>query len=75
MKNIKCSDCAEYKNEWCEKIVDSPDPHMPRDCQYWHERVLPMYNLIDVYLEGYKKGMMDTEKLLKPFVKEGVLND
>ncbi len=38
MKNIKCSDCAEYRNEWCEKIVDSPHPDMLRDCQYWHER-------------------------------------
>lgn len=38
MKNVKCSDCAEYKNEWCEKIIDSPHPDMLRDCQYWHER-------------------------------------
>lgn len=38
MRNIKCSDCAEYRNEWCEKIVDSPYPDMLRDCQYWHER-------------------------------------
>ena len=38
MRNIKCSDCEEYRNEWCEKIVDSPHPDMLRDCQYWHER-------------------------------------
>lgn len=38
MRNIKCSDCAEYHNEWCEKIIDSPYPDMLRDCQYWHER-------------------------------------
>lgn len=38
MRNIKCSDCAEYRNEWCEKIVDSPYPDMLRDCQYWHKR-------------------------------------
>ena len=38
MRNIKCSDCAEYHNEWCEKIIDSPHPDMFRDCQYWHER-------------------------------------
>lgn len=38
MRNIKCTDCAEYQNEWCEKIVDSPYPDMLRDCQYWHER-------------------------------------
>lgn len=38
MTNIKCEDCAEYRNEWCEKIIDSPVPDMLRDCQYWHER-------------------------------------
>lgn len=38
MRNIKCSDCEEYRNEWCEKIIDSPYPDMLRDCQYWHER-------------------------------------
>ena len=38
MRNVKCSDCEEYKNEWCEKIIDSPHPNLLRDCQYWHER-------------------------------------
>lgn len=38
MRNIKCADCAEYRNEWCEKVIDSPHPDMIRDCQYWHER-------------------------------------
>lgn len=38
MRNIKCADCAEYRNEWCEKIIDSPYPDIIRDCQYWHER-------------------------------------
>lgn len=38
MRNVKCSDCDEYRNEWCEKVIDSPHPDMIRDCQYWHER-------------------------------------
>ena len=38
MRGIKCADCAEYKNEWCEKIIDSPHPDLTRDCQYWHEK-------------------------------------
>jgi hypothetical protein len=38
MRNIKCSDCAEYQNEWCEKIIDSPHPDIFRDCQYWQKR-------------------------------------
>ena len=38
MRNIKCADCDEYRNEWCEKVIDSPYPDDLRDCQYWHER-------------------------------------
>ena len=38
MKNVKCADCAEYKNEWCERKMDSPYPDMLRDCQYFCER-------------------------------------
>lgn len=38
MRNVKCSDCDEYRNEWCEKVKDSPHPDLARDCQYWHER-------------------------------------
>lgn len=38
MRNIKCADCAEYRNEWCEKVIDSPHPDMLRDCQYFHEK-------------------------------------
>lgn len=38
MRNVKCSDCDEYRNEWCKKVKDSPHPDLVRDCQYWHER-------------------------------------
>lgn len=37
MRNVKCSYCEEYRNEWCEKVVDSPHPDILRDCQYFHE--------------------------------------
>lgn len=37
MKNIKCRSCFFYRNEWCEKIVDSPDPEEVRDCNYFRE--------------------------------------
>ena len=35
MKNIKCRNCFFYRNEWCKKIVDSPDPEEARDCNYF----------------------------------------
>ena len=37
MKNIKCRNCFFYWNEWCKKIVDSPDPEEARDCAYFRE--------------------------------------
>ena len=37
MKNIKCRNCFFYRNEWCEKIVDSPDPEEAMDCNYFRE--------------------------------------
>ena len=37
MRNVKCADCAEYKNEWCERKMDSPYPDMLRDCEYYHD--------------------------------------
>ena len=37
MKNIKCRNCFFYRNEWCEKVVDSPDPEEARDCNYFRE--------------------------------------
>ena len=37
MKNIKCRNCFFYRNEWCKKIVDSPDPEEARDGNYFRE--------------------------------------
>lgn len=37
MKNIKCRNCFFYRNEWCKKVVDSPDPEEARDCNYFRE--------------------------------------
>lgn len=35
MRDIKCADCDNYHNEWCNKIIDSPYPDMLRDCSYF----------------------------------------
>lgn len=46
MRNIRCRDCEEYRNEWCEKVVDSPCPDMERDCQYFHEKDPDMVKVV-----------------------------
>ena len=37
-KNVVCKKCKNFVNDWCEKVIDSPDPDMQRDCQYFCEK-------------------------------------
>lgn len=37
-KNVVCKKCNNLVNGWCEKVIDSPDPDMQRDCQYFWEK-------------------------------------
>ena len=32
---MKCKYCAHLKNEWCEKVIDSPYPDIERDCYHF----------------------------------------
>ena len=36
--NVKCKNCNNLTNGWCEKKIDSPDPNIVRDCQYFWEK-------------------------------------
>ena len=37
-KNVVCKKCNNLVNGWCEKVIDSPDPDMQRDCQHFWEK-------------------------------------
>ena len=37
-KNVVCKKCNKLVNDWCEKVIDSPDPDMQRDCQHFCEK-------------------------------------
>ena len=37
-KNVVCKKCNNLVNDWCEKVIDSPDQDMQRDCQYFCEK-------------------------------------
>ena len=37
-ENVVCKKCNNLVNDWCEKVIDSPDPDMQRDCQYFWEK-------------------------------------
>ena len=36
--NVRCKNCNNYRNGWCERVIDSPDPDMQRDCRHFWER-------------------------------------
>lgn len=38
MKDVKCSACCNLTNNWCDRVIDSPDPDMVRDCQYYAQK-------------------------------------
>ena len=37
-KNVVCKKCNNLVNDWCEKVIDSPDPDMQRDCHHFREK-------------------------------------
>ena len=37
-KNVVCKKCNNLVNDWCEKVIDSPDQDVQRDCQYFCEK-------------------------------------
>ena len=37
-KNVFCKKCNNLVNDWCEKVIDSPDPDMQRYCQHFREK-------------------------------------
>ena len=37
-KNAVCKKCNNLVNGWCEKVIDSPDPDMARECRHFCEK-------------------------------------
>ena len=65
-KNVVCKKCNNLVNGWCEKVIDSPDPDMQRDCQHFREktnadRIRSMTDdeLNDLFNDIYNAGVDD----------------
>ena len=65
-KNVVCKKCINLVNDWCEKVIDSPDPDMQRDCQHFREktnadRIRSMTDdeLNDLFNDIYNAGVDD----------------
>ena len=37
-KNVICRKCKLLEDDWCEDVMDSPDPNMQRDCPFFMEK-------------------------------------
>ena len=80
-KNVVCKKCNNLVNGWCEKVIDSPDPDMQRDCQHFWEktnadriRAMSDEELV-VFLDGFSGRCLDCAEDAKnkrcPIYKEG----
>ena len=65
-KNVVCKKCNNLVNDWCEKVIDSPDQDMQRDCQHFREktnadRIRSMTDdeLNDLFHDIYNAGVDD----------------
>ena len=65
-KNVVCKKCNNLVNDWCEKVIDSPDPDMQRDCQHFCEktnadriRAMSDEELNELFHEIYNAGAED----------------
>ena len=37
-KNVMCKNCLNLTHHWCEKVIDSPDEDLERDCPYFCQK-------------------------------------
>ena len=58
-KNVVCKKCNNLVNGWCEKVVDSPDQDIQRDCQYFcgktnadHIRSMSDEEMAETFIKG-----------------------
>ena len=65
-KNVVCKKCNNLVNDWCEKVIDSPDQDMQRDCQNFCEktnaqkiRSMSDDELNELFHEIYNAGVDD----------------
>ena len=72
--NVKCKNCNNYRNSWCERVIDSPDPDMVKDCpHFWEkanadriramsdEELATVLNAFSAYFEECNRSLEDTD--------------
>ena len=82
-KNVVCKKCNNLVNDWCEKVIDSPDPDMQRDCPHFREKTNAdrIRNMSDeelamlLYGIGYNEGWDKPEYALEWLKKPAAVDE
>lgn len=37
-RKVKCINCVNLKDDWCEKVIDSPCLDLERDCRHFKQK-------------------------------------
>ena len=63
-KNVVCKKCKNLVNDWCEKVIDSPDPDVQRDCPHFREKTNAdrIRSMTDAELALWICGVYDIEE-------------
>ena len=60
---IRCRNCSNLMNDWCDKKFDSPDPDMERECPYFAYNIFadnkPIKTNYDLYRECSLEQLAD----------------
>ena len=70
-KNVMCKNCLNLKHNWCEKVIDSPDEYIVRDCQHFCQKTNAdrIRAMSDEELEAFLINV-DLDKEGSPFITE-----
>ena len=62
-RNVKCKNCLNLHHEhhWCEKVIDSPDEELVRDCRYFCQMTIAdrIRAMNDDELRNFLCGLMN----------------
>ena len=73
-KNVVCKKCNNLVNGWCEKVIDSPDYDIVRDCPHFREKtnadriramsdeeLAKIINAFTAYFDECNRNLADTD--------------
>ena len=63
-KDVQCKKCRNFRDNWCGQKIDSPDPDLIRDCNYYCTKTN-----FDVVMQMNPQELAEFLARSKPFAK------